>query len=205
MRVAEVFKIGIGPSSSHTVGPMRAAAQFVAILGERQRATARITVDLFGSLALTGRGHGTDRAVMLGLAGFAPATVDQATISGLPDAVAAQHTLRLPSGVEIAFDPATDIVFHMGESLPHHPNGVRFTAFDGNGAVVHRAEYFSIGGGAVEGEGFENLRAAENVPYPFASGRERRRRTRRHRAHQRRRRHHSGRRALLPRLHSGCR
>ena len=84
MRVADVFKIGIGPSSSHTVGPMRAAERFVTLLGERQSAVARIQVDLFGSLALTGRGHGTDRAVVLGLAGYAPATVEQRVIAHRP-------------------------------------------------------------------------------------------------------------------------
>jgi L-serine dehydratase len=172
MRVADVFKIGIGPSSSHTVGPMRAAERFVALLGERQNAIARIQVDLFGSLALTGRGHGTDRAVILGLAGYAPATVDQSAIETLPDAVAEDCRLRLPAGREIAFDPALDIAFHAGTTLPEHPNGMRFTAFDDRGDVLHRAEYFSIGGGAVEGEGFESLRRAEDVPYPFASAEE---------------------------------
>jgi L-serine dehydratase len=172
MRVADVFKIGIGPSSSHTVGPMRAAGRFVALLGRRQNAVARIQVDLFGSLALTGRGHGTDRAVILGLAGYAPDTVSQHVIEALPNAVAADCTLCLPEGIDIAFDPATDIVFNKGLTLPQHPNGMRFTAFDPNGDVVHRAEYLSIGGGAVEGEGFASLRGGEDVPFPFASAAE---------------------------------
>ena len=172
MRVADVFKIGIGPSSSHTVGPMRAAERFVTLLGERQNAVARMRVDLFGSLALTGRGHGTDRAVVLGLAGYAPATVAQDVIGNLPDAVAANRVLLLPCGREIAFDPAADIAFNTGRSLPQHPNGLRFTAFDGNGTVLHSAEYFSIGGGAVEGEGFESLRRSEDVPFPFSSAAE---------------------------------
>jgi L-serine dehydratase len=172
MRLADVFKIGIGPSSSHTVGPMRAAERFVLLLGERQNAVARIQVDLFGSLALTGRGHGTDRAVLLGLAGYAPDSVEQRVIAALPDAVAADCTLCLPCGETIAFDPATDIVFNKGTSLPYHPNGLRFTAFDRNGDVLHAAEYFSIGGGAVEGEGFESLRRSEDIPYPFASAEE---------------------------------
>ncbi len=154
MRVADVFKIGIGPSSSHTVGPMRAAERFVALLAQRDSAPARIQIDLFGSLALTGRGHGTDRAVVLGLAGYAPDTVEQEVISTLPDAVAAECALRLPGGAEIAFDPATDIVFNTRVTLAQHPNGMRFTAFDRSGRVLHSAEYFSIGGGAVEGEGF---------------------------------------------------
>ncbi len=172
MRVADVFKIGIGPSSSHTVGPMRAAERFVTLLGDRRSAVTRIQVDLFGSLALTGRGHGTDRAVVLGLAGYAPATVEQRVIATVPDAVAAARVLRLPCGTEIAFDPATDIVFNVGRSLPQHPNGLRFTAFGETGGVLHAAEYFSIGGGAVEGEGFESLRRREDVPFPFASAAE---------------------------------
>jgi L-serine dehydratase len=172
VRVADVFKIGIGPSSSHTVGPMRAAERFIALLAGQQPAIGRIQVDLFGSLALTGRGHGTDRAVILGLAGYAPDTVEQAAIAAVPDAVAADCRLRLPRGAEIAFDPATDIVFNKGQTLPQHPNGVRFTAFDRSGAVLHRAEYFSIGGGAVEGEGFESLRRSEDIPFPFASAAE---------------------------------
>jgi L-serine dehydratase len=172
MRLADVFKIGIGPSSSHTVGPMRASERFVALLGDRQSAVARIVVDLFGSLALTGRGHGTDRAVILGLAGYAPSTVEQSIIAGLPDTVAAECRLCLPCGVDIAFDPTTDIVFNKGATLPYHPNGMRFTAFDDAHAVLHSAEYFSIGGGAVEGEGFESLRRSEDIPYPFASAAE---------------------------------
>jgi L-serine dehydratase len=172
MRVADVFKIGIGPSSSHTVGPMRAAERFVALLGDRQNAITRIRVDLFGSLALTGRGHGTDRAVVLGLAGYAPDTVEQRVIGAFPDTVATDRTLRLPAGIDIAFDPATDIVFNKGTTLPQHPNGLRFTAFDRGGAVLHSAEYFSIGGGAVEGEGFESLRRSEDVPYAFTSAAE---------------------------------
>src|ERR1700722_6581200 len=110
MRLADVFKIGIGPSSSHTVGPMRAAERFVALLGHRQNAVARIQVDLFGSLALTGRGHGTDRAVIMGLAGYAPDTVEQRIIVELPETVAETRVLRLQAGNEIRFDPATDIV-----------------------------------------------------------------------------------------------
>jgi L-serine dehydratase len=172
MRLGDVFKIGIGPSSSHTVGPMRAAERFVALLGERQASVARIVVDLFGSLALTGRGHGTDRAVILGLAGYAPDTVPDRAIVAFPDDVAAAKTLPLPGGVSIAFDPATAIVFNKGTTLAHHPNGLRFTAFDGDGSVLHRADYFSVGGGAVEGEGFESLRRSEDVPYPFASAEE---------------------------------
>jgi len=172
MRLGDVFKIGIGPSSSHTVGPMRAAERFITLLAERQTAVAGIRVDLFGSLALTGRGHGTDRALIFGLSGYAPDTIEPDVIATLPGRIAAERALRLPCGVEIAFDPATDIVFNTGKTLPHHPNGMRFTAYDAGGNVLHGAEYFSIGGGAVEGEGFESLRRSEDVPYPFTSAEE---------------------------------
>src|ERR1700733_9123502 len=126
MRLGDVFKIGIGPSSSHTVGAMRAAERFIALLAERQAAVARIRVDLFGSLALTGRGHGTDRALIFGLSGYAPDTIEPDVIATLPARVDAERTLRLPCGVEIVFDPAADIVFNSGARLPNHPNGMRF-------------------------------------------------------------------------------
>jgi L-serine dehydratase len=172
MRLGDVFKIGIGPSSSHTVGPMRAAERFITLLAERQAAVARIRVDLFGSLALTGRGHGTDHALIFGLAGYAPDTIEPDVIATLPARVAAERTLHLPCGVQIAFDPAEDIVFNAGVTLPHHPNGMRFTAYEADGNGLKSAEYFSIGGGAVEGEGFESLRRSEDVPYPFTSAEE---------------------------------
>jgi L-serine dehydratase len=168
VRVSDVFKIGIGPSSSHTVGPMRAAHQFAADLGRHASTVTRVQVDLFGSLALTGRGHATDRAVVLGLAGYAPATVPVDLITAVPDAVAASGRLRLSSGDEIAFDPARDIVFHHDASLPRHPNGMRFTAFI-DGEPVAEAEYASIGGGAVEGPGFISASDAAEIPYPFVS------------------------------------
>ena len=172
MRLGDVFKIGIGPSSSHTVGPMRAAERFIVLLAERQAMVARIRVELFGSLALTGRGHGTDRALLYGLSGYAPDTITADVIATLPERVAAERTLHLPCGVAIAFDPAAEIAFLAGATLPHHPNGMRFIAFDREGTVLENSEYFSIGGGAVEGPGFESLRRSEDVPYPFASAEE---------------------------------
>jgi len=171
MRVADVFKIGIGPSSSHTVGPMRAARQFALALVERATPVTRIRVELFGSLALTGRGHGTDRAVILGLAGHAPDTVDVDLAQTLPTAVAERRLLRLADGTEIAFDPAHDIAFHQHDTLPRHSNGMRFSAFAA-GEIVYEAEYFSIGGGAVEGPGFAAATATADVPYPFANAAE---------------------------------
>jgi L-serine dehydratase len=168
MRVGDVFKIGIGPSSSHTVGPMRAARRFALDLGERATTVTHLQVELFGSLALTGRGHGTDRAVILGLAGYAPDTVDVDVAQTLPVEVAARGSLRLPDGPAVAFDPATDIVFHRQLTLSRHPNGMRFTATFAGGDA-HAAEFFSIGGGSVDGPGFEPAVERDDVPYPFAS------------------------------------
>ncbi len=171
MRVADVFKIGIGPSSSHTVGPMRAARRFALDLAERSATVTHLRVDLFGSLALTGRGHGTDRAVILGLAGFAPDTVDVDVAQTLPALVAASGSLRLAGGDEIAFDPRSVIAFNQHETLPRHPNGMRFAATFSDG-TTHAAEYYSIGGGAVDGPGFEPAAEREEIPYPFASATE---------------------------------
>jgi L-serine dehydratase len=168
MRVADVFKIGIGPSSSHTVGPMRAARAFALSLGDREAGVSHVHVDLFGSLALTGIGHGTDRALVLGLAGYAPDAIDAATANELPHAVAALHELRLPAGTTIAFDPARDIGFNRATTLAYHSNGMRFTATFSTGDPIE-AEYYSIGGGAVEGPGFVPATGGADGPYAFAS------------------------------------
>jgi L-serine dehydratase len=168
MRVADVFKIGIGPSSSHTVGPMRAARAFALSLAARESAVARVRVDLFGSLALTGIGHGTDRALVLGLCGYAPDAIDAATAHELPQSVAATGTLRLPAGTAIAFDPARDIAFNRETTLPYHSNGMRFTATLRSDPPID-AEYYSVGGGAVEGPGFTAAAAGADGPYAFSS------------------------------------
>jgi L-serine dehydratase len=168
MRVADVFKIGIGPSSSHTVGPMRAARAFALALGARSADVRHVRVDLFGSLALTGAGHGTDRALVLGLSGYAPDAIDAQTAHELPQTVAATHTLRLPAGNTIAFHPARDIAFNRETMLPYHSNGMRFTATFVAGAPID-ADYYSIGGGAVEGPGFVPATAGADGPFPFAS------------------------------------
>ncbi len=164
----DLFRIGIGPSSSHTVGPMIAAEHFAASLPASLKPQS-ITVDLFGSLALTGRGHGTDTAVILGLLGEKPETVD-------PDEAALQlqrvrdlKTLTLLHGATLPFDPQLDIVFRSRESLPRHPNAMRITA-RGNGEVSRA--YYSVGGGFVlDGDGNAlNAGMADRhaVPYPFS-------------------------------------
>ena len=146
--VFEVFRIGIGPSSSHTVGPMSAVNRFLNELDSHYliEKIAKVKVHLYGSLALTGIGHGTDTAVILGLMGEVPQTVDPAKIS--PDIKAAQR-LPLMGKHEIAFEYANDIVFHHAKSLPQHPNGMLLEAFGAENSLLHSNTYFSIGGGAV--------------------------------------------------------
>lgn len=151
LSVFDLFKIGIGPSSSHTVGPMRAALRFAQSL-EAQRflpAVSRVQVDLYGSLALTGRGHATDVAVMLGLSGEQPDLVDPESVEPLVRAVHSQQLLRLAGKFEIAFDPCTDLLFHEEESLPRHPNGIRLAAFGKSGNRLAEEVYYSVGGGFV--------------------------------------------------------
>ena len=152
--VFDLFKIGIGPSSSHTVGPMRAAFLFVQRLqqsGQLPHVT-RLTCDLYGSLGATGKGHGTDTAVLLGLLGHAPDTVDVAAVPGLLAAVRSSGQLVLAGGQTILFAEATDLRFHRRESLPFHANGMRFSAFAADAAPLDERCYYSVGGGFVVSE-----------------------------------------------------
>lgn len=149
--VFEVFRIGLGPSSSHTVGPMTAVANFLAELEKRVvlDCVARVQVSLYGSLALTGIGHGTDLAVIAGLLGETPEHVDPWQIRARVDAVMIEQRLQLAGKHEIRFLPASDLQFHKVLALPEHPNGMVLEAFDGDGQSLHGNTYFSIGGGAV--------------------------------------------------------
>jgi len=149
--VFDLFKIGIGPSSSHTVGPMRAARLFVQRLAADGQlpAVARIHCALYGSLGATGKGHGSDKAVLLGLLGEAPDTVDVAAVPALLAAVRQARALALPGGPTIVFDEKTDLRFHRRETLPLHTNGMRFSAFDSAGAVLTERCWYSVGGGFV--------------------------------------------------------
>ncbi len=169
----DIFKIGIGPSSSHTVGPMRAALLFARSL-ERQgllERVARLRVDLFGSLGATGHGHATDQGVILGLFGDAPDTVRPETVQPRLEALRRGGTLMLLGSTPIAFDRVRDIVFRGEESLPEHPNAMRFTAFAPDDAVLAEGRYFSVGGGfVVEGGQAVAQTAAVAVPHPFATG-----------------------------------
>ncbi len=178
LSVLDIFKIGIGPSSSHTMGPMNAARRFALDLEERGLLplVQSVSAQLYGSLALTGRGHCTDRAVLLGLEGFAPETLDPDTVEPTLARIRSRGRLRLAGLHEIAFDEPMELLFHRDQTLPGHPNGMRFTALDGAGTVLHREEFFSTGGGFI-------VRAAElgrepsdaravAVPLPFTSAEE---------------------------------
>ncbi|MFM2162430.1 MAG: hypothetical protein RLZZ383_1942, partial [Pseudomonadota bacterium] len=154
LSVFDLFKVGIGPSSSHTVGPMRAAARFAARAAEAPD-VVRVRAELFGSLGLTGRGHGSDRAVILGLMGEDPETVDVDAVASRCAAVAQARALALSgTGPVVAFDPASDLVLHRRERLPFHTNGLRFRGLDADGDVKLEAVFYSVGGGfVVDGEG----------------------------------------------------
>src|SRR5262245_4013015 len=157
LSVFDLFKIGIGPSSSHTVGPMCAAFQFVEILvgrGVLER-VGRVRADLYGSLALTGRGHATDTAVLLGLMGERPDTVNPDDVGPLVAGVRARQELRLAGRLAIPFHEATDLLFHERETLPQHPNGMRLSAFTASGDLLAAETFFSVGGGFVVREGEE--------------------------------------------------
>jgi L-serine dehydratase len=178
----ELFKIGIGPSSSHTVGPMRAALRFVRSLetsGLLTR-TGSVRVDLYGSLALTGLGHGTDRAIQLGLLGEAPDTVDPALIETELSAIRTTGTLYLLDLHEVPFTEGQHLLFHRNQMFPDpavstHPNGMRFSAFDDAGTLLSEEIFYSIGGGFILSDSeFEAQRSASGttsrtVPYPFRS------------------------------------
>jgi L-serine dehydratase len=170
--VFDIFKIGIGPSSSHTMGPMSAAAAFAA--GLRDLPVARVQADLYGSLALTGKGHATDSAVILGLSGTRPESMDPDAAEGLLGRIRASSALPLGSGAPIAFDELRDLLWHQRERLPFHSNGMRFTAFDAAGAKLREETSYSIGGGAVVAEAAVGANApAEGearLPHPFRSG-----------------------------------
>lgn len=166
--VFELFKVGIGPSSSHTVGPMRAAAAFVA--GLAGLAVARIKVALYGSLAWTGKGHGSDLAVVAGLAGLAPETVaPEVMCEGIARA-RAQGGIDVPGLGRVAFDPDRDLTFDVHRMFQRHPNALAFVAFDGDGRIIKRELWFSLGGGFVVRDGAAAAAEAPiAVPYPFRS------------------------------------
>ncbi len=178
--VFDLFKIGIGPSSSHTVGPMRAARQFVQRLARNEQlpGVTRVRCVLYGSLGATGRGHASDVAVMLGLAGFAPDTVDVDAVDGFIAHVRKQHLLPLGEGPEIAFHPGVDLVLDPMVTLPFHANGMRFEAWNAGGELLDTQVYYSVGGGFIVSEEAaadvqrqaEIAPDTEVLPLPFHSG-----------------------------------
>ncbi|ACR27302.1 L-serine ammonia-lyase [Burkholderia glumae] len=174
--VFDLFKIGIGPSSSHTVGPMRAALMFVQGLerDELLERTATVKVDLYGSLGATGKGHGTDRGVMLGLMGDAPDTVDPDTIDARLAEVRDTRKLALLGRHPVPFVLKEQIGFYR-QALPEHPNAMTLRARDAAGAPLRETTYLSVGGGFVVTAGAPNtkvLSAAEQMPYPFRTSAE---------------------------------
>jgi L-serine dehydratase len=181
LSVFDLFKIGIGPSSSHTMGPMTAASRFLdeILNGDWPRPhdvdIVRLAASLHGSLAYTGIGHGTDRAVVLGLTGLTPVTVDPDRVDEIIAGVAAAKTVSPPGHPAYRFDPAVDLVMDRKTPLSGHANGMTFSALDADGRVLLRRIYYSIGGGfVVSDEELQRLKArgpeaaANDVPYPFS-------------------------------------
>lgn len=174
--VFDIFKIGIGPSSSHTVGPMVAGARFMTRL-ERKGAiedVAQLTCTLYGSLAFTGKGHGTDVAVILGLLGECPSEVDPGAVDRLVEGVRASKHIERPGGHRLNFDPDSDLTMDLVTPSPGHPNALSFSATDASGNLIEERTYFSVGGGFVlSQEDYEGAESAvpdsggQCVPYPF--------------------------------------
>ena len=184
LSVFDMFRIGIGPSSSHTVGPMRAGLAFTTEL-TTLKPPSHITIDLFGSLGATGRGHSTDRAVLLGLAGYDPETVDIETVESILPALASSNMLTLPSGTQVPLNIAEDVRFVPRTVLPYHVNALTITASDEDGTVILERTYYSVGGGFVmiqtnddpqnpEVSSLATSQAGVGIdvpaPHPFASG-----------------------------------
>jgi L-serine dehydratase len=176
--IFDLFKIGVGPSSSHTVGPMVAARRFCELLDARGllAATRHIAIDLYGSLALTGKGHASDTALIVGLTGEAPATADIDAIPSLLARTRETRRIALLGRHEVAFDPATDLRFHQRERQPFHSNAMAFEAYGEGAELLLRRLYYSVGGGFVvdEDEAGRNARddLAPDIPYAYCSGNE---------------------------------
>ena len=176
LSVFDLFKVGVGPSSSHTMGPMVAGARFLDALRAQPFRAHGLRASLHGSLAFTGRGHATDRATILGLAGFAPDTLDADAAEAALAANRETRVLTPPGLSELRFDPERDLVFDFGPALPGHANGMILMATDAQGDVIFQETYYSIGGGFVLTAGELAARGddsrsddAPKVPFPFAS------------------------------------
>jgi L-serine dehydratase len=178
LSVFDLYTIGIGPSSSHTVGPMRAARLFAESLqcaGMIERAT-RVRTELFGSLGLTGKGHGSDKAILMGLSGETPEGIDPETIAGRVAVIRKTHSFKLLDKQDITFEEKSDLVFHRGTILPRHSNGLRFTAFNGSGMTLLEKTYYSVGGGfVIDDEASDDVTIDADdtaVPYPYSNAAE---------------------------------
>ena len=164
--VLDMFKIGVGPSSSHTLGPWKAALKFLDLIGDKFNQIKRLEIQLYGSLAKTGKGHGTDVALILGLSGFDPVTFDVDSIDSTIAKVMSDKKLNLAGKKVIIFDPKSQIHFLAGEMLPYHPNALRFVC-EFNDATLIKETYYSIGGGFVVQEGDDDRSETEDIPLPY--------------------------------------
>ncbi|WP_415887809.1 L-serine ammonia-lyase [Neptuniibacter sp. QD37_6] len=171
LSIFDLYKVGIGPSSSHTVGPVVAANRFLDELRERDQLdqVASVHVGLFGSLAMTGKGHATDVAVMIGLMGEKPDLVDPDKVPVYVDQIRNTKQINLAGERIIAFNPETDLPFNFGESLPKHPNGMHFKAYDAAGIILHDNIFYSVGGGFVlsDAEAGKDKDAEPEFKLPF--------------------------------------
>ncbi|MEM0952885.1 MAG: L-serine ammonia-lyase [Pseudomonadota bacterium] len=177
--VFDLFKVGIGPSSSHTVGPMKAALRFARSVETAGKlpAVTQIVAELYGSLGATGRGHGSPKAIVLGLEGETPESVDVDSIPRRLEAIKADGRLRVLGQHEIAFDHRNDLIMHRDEALPYHANGMQFSAYDAEGQLLHQRIYYSVGGGFVvdENAGEHDSPVVEDstkLAWPFTTGKE---------------------------------
>lgn len=175
--IFDLFSIGVGPSSSHTVGPMRAGHAFVQALMDNQQLiqTTHVKIEIFGSLAHTGHGHATDKAILMGLEGYLPENIDPDFIIPRFDAILMEHQLNLFGQQQIPFNFTQDFIFNKKDLLPRHTNGMRFTAYDANQQILLQKDYYSIGGGFII-TGDEDLNSqhtgGNTVPYPFDTAEE---------------------------------
>jgi L-serine dehydratase len=175
LSVFDLFKIGIGPSSSHTVGPMRAARQFALRLRESNALdrVARLSVTLYGSLGATGKGHGSDKAILLGLEGHEPDRVEVDAVAGIVDRIRSSQSLDVLGSRAVRFEEKRDLVFNRKDTLPLHSNGMKFEAFDASGALTASGTFYSVGGGFVVSEEHGGKRIVPDLtplPHPFRTG-----------------------------------
>lgn len=166
-----LFSVGIGPSSSHTVGPMKAAKAFISQI-QPFDAIEKVGIEVFGSLAFTGQGHGTDTAILLGLEGHAPDTVPLDLLSSRPKQIIQEKKICLQGEKNIAFNMEKDFIFNKKELLPVHTNGMRFSVYDKNNHLIQSRIFYSIGGGFIISETFSSTVSDHPIPYPFSTAKE---------------------------------